>query len=100
MTTHIHTIVDGSSKFDLMLAVFDRTTPSIRSVKIAVKDGSRFELFVNSVAAIGVSGEYWQLEGRAFLILETSSNVPSLPQNFRAQYYTNNRKGTLHVDVD
>ncbi len=59
-------IIDGPSKFDLMMALFDNTATAPRRLNFRLEGEEVFSIYLLSVGREDGSGESWLLEGIAF----------------------------------
>jgi len=94
-------VVSGPSKWDLSLALFDRSSSSARKVLFGMKFNDRVadhEVQVNSVEAEDGSGESWNITGYATLIAGEGplrGSVPRRPRHVSIYFRTDNRKGSI-----
>lgn len=100
MTTISSDIVQGPSKFDLMLALFDRKPINTRSVEFKLAGGNNISAHVvlNGVEVESGCGESWIFKGyvrRASPSLERS--VPAPPSDCWGYYRTDTRKGWIKL---
>lgn len=94
-TTEIHNVVNGPSKFDLMLGLFDSKAVNARAVAFQLQDGRCIEVVVNAVSQEDGSGESWNIEGRARRLSTDVGPVPPVPRRLKGYYSTQGRKGWL-----
>ena len=86
-------IVNGPSKFDLMLALFNRKVVNQEGVIFTVADVSlKLSAVITGVAAEDGSGESWNLTG--YVRPAHDPMVP--PNNVKMWFRTDTRKG--HMD--
>lgn len=88
-------ILNGPSKFDLMLALFDRAGASPRSVYFTLHSDEQAEVVVTGVEAESGSGEEWLFKG--YRRLRTQD--VAAPQNVVGFYSTQHRKGWVQLSV-
>lgn len=88
MATHLD-IVDGPSKYELMLGLFDSATTRPRPVEFRLSRRVALEAHIQSVSREDGSGESWNLEGWV-----VSGEV------FDAYFNTKRRTGHIHLHED
>lgn len=91
MTAFREDLINGPSKFDLMLALFDWKPH--RKVEVTGQAGQKFVLWITGVSAEDGSGESWNLSGTVLLHTNGKREV----QPFKAYFRTDSRKGWLAV---
>ncbi len=82
-------IVNGPSKWDLMLAIFDSTSEKPRRVTFVLHDGRRIEMNLVAISREDGSGESWCFEG---LVRLSDGECERLLKGYFA---TRDRRGTL-----
>ncbi len=100
MTTIRSDIAQGPSKFDLMLALFDRKSINTRAVefKLAGEGNISAHVVLNGVEVESGCGESWIFKGYvrgASPSLERT--VPAPPSNCLGYYRTDTRKGWIEL---
>ena len=95
-----HTVVNGPSRWDLSVALFDRSSVNCRKVFFVTEPplSLGFEVQVTSIQAEDGSGESWNIEGYATMIgtsegPEKNSSVPSPSLRVFIYFRTDRRKG-------
>jgi len=106
MTTSIPARADingGPSKFDLMLALFDRKQVNARRIEFNLSSGKTMTAVV-VITEVGIedgSGESWLFKGAVRDILladEYSENhMPPSPRRVHGWYRTDTRKGWIET---
>jgi hypothetical protein len=101
-------IVDGPSKFELMLALFDRNPR--RVVKIVLDEGisddgptigHKHELTITQVAAGSGRDESWEICGTlTFSVRGHGQSLRDSPRTFRGNFRTDNRKGSIVINPE
>ncbi len=91
MTAFREDIVNGPSKFALMLALFDWEPH--RKVTITGQAGQKFELWITGISAEDGSGESWNIGGTTTVFREGKEES----RNFSAYFRTDSRKGWISV---
>lgn len=88
-------ILDGPSKFDLMVALFEG-----KRVEFKIAGQGRVMCQLNGVAVEDGSRQSWLIQGQLFykMILNTYSSVSS-NQHFSGHYETRCRKGNIDIGV-
>ena len=86
-------LVDGPSKFDLMLALFDKSSPE-RRVNFKSLAGSTFDCSVLSVRAEDGSRESWEIEGWASLV-PVSGGQLVMQRYVKVYFHTGRRRGII-----
>lgn len=90
-------IIDGPSKFDLMLALFDRKSVNTRQVTFATENGrdlgQTLNAVINSVGVEDGSGESWILEG--YFMSRLRGTMPPPPRHFKMYFHTGRRQGII-----
>lgn len=92
-------IVDGPSKWDLVLGLFDNTMSNPRSVTFTLDNGTTLEVVLNEIERKSGSGEDWCFKGgpRPF----PWSREKERPFRTVGGYFdTRRRKGHLHRFTD
>lgn len=89
-------ITDGPSKFDLMLALFDRKVE--RTFWIMTRDG-RLYLRISGCDVVDDESETWQIKGRARLAASWEQKHGPLGYmvDFNATYSTKTRDGSVSI---
>lgn len=103
MTTNHANITAGPSKFDLMLALFDRDIYNSRKVEFKVKRKGAKDVTV-TVNIYGVSiadsdGDSWRFHGSVQEVIPFAAKDEVLPglRHFVEGYFrTDTRKGEMH----
>ncbi|HUQ30167.1 MAG TPA: hypothetical protein VM103_01465 [Candidatus Paceibacterota bacterium] len=90
MTSHVQ-IVNGPSKFDLMLALFE-WKPNRPLVMFKTEGGKLLEASVTSVEAEDGSGESWNIEG---YVGTERARKEHQATRFRAYFRTDSRRGVM-----
>ncbi len=104
-------IVDGPSKFDLMMALLDRRPP--RMVQIALDEGisddgpaygRKIQLLVTGADVVRdgetehVPGESWTIRGAlTFSVRGHGQSLSPSPRSFEAHFRTDCRKGSIVI---
>ena len=95
MTTTHYQIVNGPSKMDLMLGLFDNTFDKPRLVSFTVHDGQdpdstvKIDVCLNSVGRESGDGEQWLISGYV---------ANSHGETFEGYYTTRQRRGNIDID--
>ncbi len=101
MTTIRSDISYGPSKFELMMALFDRKSVNTRDVEFRL--GANDSTVVAHVVITGVeiedgSGECWNFKGYVRRVApHPKGTVPPPPRNCRGFYRTNTRRGSIEL---
>ncbi len=95
-------IIDGPSKFDLLLALFDRKSVNTRQVTFATENGrdlgQTLSATINSVEAEDGSGESWNLKG--YFVSRLRGTIPAPPVHFQMYFHTGRRQGMItEIDI-
>ncbi len=94
MTAQIN-LVNGPSKFDLMLALFDNKNAN-RKVTFLTESGNEYEAMISAVEAEGVSGESWNIKGSTTVHVVGASEVRRAHFRFVGHFRTSSpRMGHL-----
>lgn len=95
--SHQRSLVDGPSKFDLMLALFDKDKG--RKVSFTDEHGMKYEASISMVESEDGSGESWNLKGSTTIWgaggKEGDGKVHLLRYHFIGYFRTDRRKGHL-----
>lgn len=86
-------IIDGPSKFDLMLALFDRKGND-RTVDFKTEDGKEWSALIRSVEVEDGSGESWNVSAM-FDYKRRPGVRPSVGAYVKFYFNTANRQGIL-----
>ncbi len=95
MPNHQKNLIDGPSKFDLMLSLFDKG----REVTFTDEGGMKYHAAISMVQSEDGSGESWNLSGSA--VLHPAGKPPGLRSSkdlrfhFVAYFRTEKRKGHI-----
>lgn len=100
-------IANGPSKFDLMLALFDRISSHTVEITLAhghgISDdgpslGHKLRLIITGVSASDGSGEAWVLDGIVtFSVRDGGMCLRDSRRVFRAEFRTDTRKGGITI---
>ena len=90
-------ITYGPSKFDLMLALFDRKSVNTRSIEFRLEGESNYPLsfVVNGVEVESGSGESWIFKGYLRPEAQFPGSVPPPPSTAFGYYRTDKRTGWI-----
>jgi hypothetical protein len=101
-------IVNGPSKFDLMLALFDWAPH--RRVEITLDEGisddgpnygRKHDLLIMGVSAENDSGESWNISGNlTFSVRGHGQSLRNSPRSFRGNFRTDTRKGWIVINPE
>jgi len=96
-----HPIIDGPSKWELSLALFDRSTHTRRvHISANIPHSVWFDLGVESVQAKDNSGDSWNIEGELGVAVRkkgvpVTAPTPDPFSRVFIQYNTRSRQGTV-----
>lgn len=93
-------ILNGPSKWDLAIGLFDRKPFNRRlefRANVDMSVGQPFEVTLTSVEAEDGSGESWNIKGYAMEIIhrESGRTIPTPPRDVSIYYRTDTRKGHI-----
>lgn len=99
------TIVDGPSKWDLIMSFADRQIVNTRKVRIRTEEGRHYELVLNSLAHEDGSGESFLIRGYSHEVdkdvpagrIAARGSVPNPTRGFSGYFHTKTRKGWIKV---
>ncbi len=95
MSSTATSITDGPSKWDLALALFDRSMVNSRRATFTW-GGTKHSVRVHSVEAEDGSGESWNIKGNAWpCVLNNKTTCPPPSQSVMIYFRTDKRKGVV-----
>lgn len=100
MTTISAIIIGGPSKFELMLALFDRKPINTRDVEFKLRGPGRISALVviDSLKSESASGDYWTYSGSVRRMLpHQKDGVPPPPLEVVGTYSTDTRTGSIRT---
>lgn len=92
-------VVEGCSKMDLMLALFDSRSGNRRYLCFTLGNGREAKVSVVSVGAEDGSGESWNIEGFLWKLKSSDGfeTMMSKGRKIKMYFSTKNRKGMLTI---
>ncbi|MGH7175334.1 MAG: hypothetical protein ACREGR_03180 [Minisyncoccia bacterium] len=94
-------IANGPSKFDLMLALFDRKVVNTRHVEFKMEGEGKIaaHVVIFEVRVEDGSGESWLFKGRVRgMEPDSHVGVPPVSRGVHGWYRTDTRKGWIELD--
>lgn len=95
-------ITDGPSKFDLMLALFDRSVvnnvANRRRVVVRADNGFKYQLHISGVCVEDGTGDSWKIKGQGQRVSRKDA-IPFPHFDFNGSFHTNTRHGSLETEA-
>jgi len=88
-------IIDGPSKFDLMLSLFDGDIQHRRIAKFTLAGDAEIRVFVDSIEREDGSGESWNITGNIHGRVISTALMKAYGEKFEMYFSTKKRKGTI-----